>query len=116
MLFKTDFWKLLVVCLKMMFRKSTRTRFLCLVAAFLFTMGFNTHSYIKKFQEAEISKLQILEEKAFKVFFLRFRTRTDSLRFQKREASGLARLGAVPLKKAFIYQNNLFIPFRNVKK
>lgn len=112
MLFKTDFWKLLVVCLKMLFRKSTRTRFLCLVAAFLFTMGFNTHSYIKKFQEAEISKLQILEEKAFKVFFLRFRTKTDSLRFQKREASGLARLGAVPLKTAFIYQNNLFIPFR----
>jgi len=112
MLFKTDFWKLLVVCLKMLFRKSTRKRFLCLVAAFLFTMGFNTHSYIKKFQESEISKHQILEERAFKVFFLRFRTQTDSLRFQKREAAGLARLGAVPLKKAFIYQNNLFIPFR----
>lgn len=112
MLFKPDFWKLLVVCLKMLFRKSTRKRFLCLVAAFLFTMGFNTHSYIKKFQESEISKHQILEERAFKVFFLRFRTKTDYLRFQKREASGLARLGAVPLKTAFIYQNNLFIPFQ----
>ncbi len=112
MFFKPDFWKLLVVCLKMLFRKSTRKRFLCLVAAFLFTMGFNTHSYIKKFQEAEISKLQVLEEKAFKVFFLRFRTRSDYLRYQKRQVPGFARLEATPLSKAFIYQNNLFIQFR----
>jgi hypothetical protein len=112
MLFKPDFWKLMVVCLKMLFRKSTRKRFLCLVAAFLFTLGFNTHSYIKKFQEAEIRKLQVLEEKAFKVFFLRFRTRSDYLRFYQHQAPELARLDAGPLNMAFIYQNNLFIQFR----
>ena len=112
MLFKPDFWKLLVVCLKMLFRKSTRRRFLCLVAAFLFILGFNTQSYIKKFQEAETRKLQVLEEKAFKVFFLRFRTRGDYQRFTAGEAPGLARLGAISLKKAFVYQNNLFVQFQ----
>ena len=111
MLFKPGFWKLLVVCLKMLFRKSTRKRFLCLVAAFLFTLGFNTHSYIKKFQGAETRKLQVLEEKAFKVFFLRFRTRGDYQRFSAREARTLAPLGAAALKRAFVYQNNLFIQF-----
>jgi len=111
-LFKADFWNLLVVCLKMLFRKSTRRRFLCLVAAFLFIMGFNTHSYIKKFQDAEIRKLQTLEEKAFNVFFLRFRTKSDYLRFDQRQAPELARMDAAPLKMAFIYQNNLFIQYR----
>ncbi|MCP3955241.1 MAG: hypothetical protein GY697_23930 [Desulfobacterales bacterium] len=113
MLFKPDFWKLLVVCLKMLFRKSTRKRFLCLVAAFLFTLGFNTHNYINKFQEAEISKAKVLEEKAFKAFFMRFRTKTDYLKFQKQQAPDLGGQGARPLKTAFIYQNNLFIPFRS---
>ena len=112
LLFKPDFWKLLLVCLKMLFRKSTRKRFLCLVAAFLFIMGFNTHSYIKKFQDAEIRKLQTLEEKAFDVFFLRFRTKSDYLRFRQRQVPDLARLEAVPLNMAFIYQNNLFIEYR----
>jgi len=113
MLFKPNFWKLLVVCLKMLFRKSTRQRFLCLVAAFLFIMGFNTHSYIKKFQDAEIRKLQALEEKAFNVFFLRFRTKNDYLRFRQRQAPELVSLDAVPLNMAFIYQNNLFIQYRD---
>lgn len=112
MLFKPDFWKLLVVCLKMLFRKSTRKRFLCLVAAFLFIMGFNTHSYIKKFQDAEIRKLQTLEEKAFDVFFLRFRTKSDYLKFRQHQVPELARLEAVPLNMAFIYQNNLFIEYQ----
>lgn len=112
-LFRADFWNLLVVCLKMLFRKSTRRRFLCLVAAFLFIMGFNTHSYIKKFQDAEIRKLQTLEEKAFNVFFLRFRTQNDYLRFHQRQAPELARMDAAPLNMAFIYQNNLFIQFRS---
>jgi len=111
MLFKPDFWKLLGVCLKMLFRKSTRKRFLCLVAAFLFIMGFNTHSYIKKFQDAEIRKLQTLEEKAFDVFFLRFRTKTDYLKFRQHQVPELGRLEAVPLNMAFIYQNNLFIEY-----
>ncbi len=111
MIFKQDFWKLLVVCLKMLFRKSTRKRFLCLVAAFLFTLGFNTHSYIRKFQASEISKHQVLAEKAFKVFFLRFRSDSDYLRFAKQQVPDLARLDATLLKKAFIYQNNLMIHF-----
>ena len=111
MLFKPDFWKLLAVCLKMLFRKTTRKRFLCLVAAFLFIMGFNTHSYIKKFQDAEIRKLQTLEEKAFDVFFLRFRTKSDYLKFRRYQVPELARLEAVPLNMAFIYQNNLFIEY-----
>gem|GEM_PF-659106 len=112
MMFKADFRKLLVVCLKMLFRKSTRQRFLCLVAAFLFIMGFNTHSYLKKFQDAEIRKLQTLEEKAFNVFFLRFRTKNDYLRFHQRQAPELVRLDAVPLNMAFLYQNNLFIQYQ----
>ncbi len=116
LLFKHDFWKLLAVCLKMLFRKSTRKRFVCLVAAFLFTLGFNTHGYIKKFQDSESSKQKILAEKAFNVFFLRFRSKADGLRFYNRHAQALSRLNAVPLKMAFIYQNNLYVQFQRPLK
>jgi len=48
MLLKKDFWRLLVVCLKMLFRKSTRKRFICLVAAFLFTVKINPRGSSQK--------------------------------------------------------------------
>jgi len=114
MLFSQDFWKLLVVCLKMLFRKSTRKRFICLVAVFLFTMGFNTCSYIRKFQESEIRRIDVLEEKAFKIFFLRTRTKGGYARFAAGHRKNLAQLGAVIVNRAFIYQNNLFIHFDSV--
>jgi len=109
MLFRKDFRKLLVVCLKMLFRKSTRKRFVCLVIAFLFMMGFNTCSYVKKFHTAETLKKQILDEKAFKVFFLRMRTNNNFARFLARHYEKLGHLGSRIVNKAFIYQNNLFI-------
>ena len=111
MLFSQDFWKLLVVSLKMLFRKSTRKRFICLVAAFLFTMGFNTCSYIRKFHDSETRKQAVLAEKAFKLFFLRARTQKGYARFAARHREYLARLGARIVNRAFIYQNNLFIHF-----
>ena len=111
MLLKEDFRKLLVLCLKMLFRKSTRKRFVCLVIAFLFMMGFNTRSYVKKFHTAETLKKRILDEKAFKVFFLRMRTRNNFARFFNQHYNTLRQFGAAIVKKAFIYQNNLFIHF-----
>ena len=66
----------------------------------------------QKFQAAEIRKLQTLEEKAFNVFFLRFRTKNDYLKFYKIQAPKLAGMDALPLHQAFIYQNNLFIQYR----
>ena len=111
MLIREDFRKLLVVCLKMLFRKSTRKRFVCLVVAFLFMMGFNTCSYVKKFHTAEALKKQVLDEKAFKVFFLRMRTRNVFVRFFTQHYNKLQQLGSAIVKKAFIYQNNLFIHF-----
>lgn len=111
MILREDFRKLLVVCLKMLFRKSTRKRFVCLVVAFLFMMGFNTCSYVKKFHAAETLKKQVLDEKAFKVFFLRMRTRNILVRFVTQHYDKLQQFGAAVVKKAFIYQNNLFIHF-----
>jgi len=109
MFFSEDFCKLLVVCLKMLFRKSTRKRFICLVIAFVFMMGFNTYSYVKKFHKTEMLKKEVLDEKAFKVFFVRMRTQSNLLQFLAGYYKKLQQLGAEIVKKAFIYQNNLFI-------
>jgi hypothetical protein len=74
-------------------------------------MGFNTLSYVKKFHTAETLKKQVLDEKAFKVFFLRMRTRNIFVRFFNRHYDKLQQFGSAIVKKAFIYQNNLFIHF-----
>ena len=104
-----DFWRLMVVCLKMLFRKSTRKRFICLVAVFIFTMGVNTCSYIRKFHDSETRKTAVLEEKAFKIFFLRQRTPHDYARFIDAHRKNLERLDATVVRWAFLYQNNLYI-------
>jgi len=109
MLFSEDFRKLLVVCLKMLFRKSTRKRFVCLVIAFVFMTGFNTYSYVKKFHKTETLKKEVLDEKAFKVFFVRMRTQNNLLRFLAGYYNKFQSLGADIVKQAFVYQNNLFI-------
>ena len=114
MLFKQGFWKFLVVCLKMLFRKSTRKRFICLVAAFLLTMGFNTHSYIKKSRDSENRRVEVMEENAFKVFFIRLRTKNDYAVFKKRNGKTFDRLEVVTINRGFIYQNNLFIQFFSI--
>ena len=111
MLFCKDFRKLLVVCLKMLFRKSTRKRFICLLIAFLFMMGFNTFGYVMKFHKTENQKKNVLNEKAFKVFFLRTRTKNNFARFLAQHYKKLRDLGSEIVKKAFIYQNNLYIHF-----
>jgi hypothetical protein len=109
MLFRADFHKLLIVCLKMLFRKSTRKQFLCLVAAFLFMVGFNTYSYIMKFHKVEIQKRDLLADKAFKVFFARMRTRGDSTKFWARLKADSPSPESAVVGKAFIYQNNLYV-------
>jgi hypothetical protein len=109
MLFSQDFRKLLLVCLKMLFRKSTRKRFVFLVVAFLFMMGFNTCGYVKKFHKTETLKREVLDEKAFKIFFMRMRTRNNLERFLNRHSQKLQQLGSETVKKAFVYQNNLFV-------
>jgi len=111
MLLGKDFWKLMAICLKMLFRKSTRRRFICLVGVFLFTMAFNTWGYIRQFNESEIRRAEVLSEKAFQVFFLRLRTNSEYMRFARSYQKALANLGAGIIESAFIYQNNLFIHF-----
>lgn len=93
----------------MLFRVSTRKRFVCLVVAFLLMMGFNTYSYIVRFHKTENQKQVVLNEKAFKAFFLRLRTKNDFARFLARHHEKLRALGSEIVKKAFIYQNNLYI-------
>ena len=56
MLIFKDFRKLLIVCLKMLFRKTTRKRFIFLVVAFMLMIGFNTYSYVMRFHKTEIQK------------------------------------------------------------
>ncbi|MEW6674245.1 MAG: hypothetical protein AB1427_21335 [Thermodesulfobacteriota bacterium] len=111
MVFSRDFRKLLVVCLKMLFRKSTRKRFVFLVFAFLFMMGFNTCSYLMKFHKTETLKRELLAEKAFRVFFTRMRSSNDFERFLYHHRQPLQALGAHVVQEAFIYQNNLYIHF-----
>lgn len=111
MLFFKDFRKLLIVCLKMLFRKTTRKRFIFLVVAFMLMMGFNTYSYVMRFHKTEIQKRDVLNEKAFKVFFLRTRTSADCTRFLFQHEKRLLDYGAEIVKGAFIYQNNLYIHF-----
>lgn len=111
MLFNRDFRILQVVCLKMLFRKSTRKRFVCLTATFLFLMGFNTYSYIVTFARTESLKKEVLEEKAFRFFFMRQRTPDDFEKFLAQNGRQLRKFGAEIVKKAFIYQNNLYIHF-----
>ncbi|MFC1817228.1 hypothetical protein ACFL0M_15135 [Thermodesulfobacteriota bacterium] len=111
MLFSRDFWKIQAVCLKMLFRKSTRKRFVCLVIAFLFMMGFNTCSYVMKFHKTEKLKKVVLDEQAFKVFFVRVRTPKNFQQFLAKHHGRLQDHGAEIVKKAFIYQNNLYINF-----
>ncbi|MFC1869100.1 hypothetical protein ACFL0H_13360 [Thermodesulfobacteriota bacterium] len=111
MLYIKDFRKLLIVCLKMLFRKTTRKRFIFLVAAFLFMMGFNTYSYVMRFHKTEIQKQDVLEEKAFKIFFLRSSTRTDCARFLSQYEKKILDYGSEIIKEAFIYQNNLYVNF-----
>ena len=96
----------MVVCLKMLFRRSTRKRFVCLVAAFACMMAFNIYGYARNFHEAEKQKSELLSEKAFQVFFLRFRTSSHLKRFFARPP--LEGNGAV-IPEAFIYQNNLYL-------
>lgn len=104
-----DFRKLLLVCLKMLFRKSTRTRFICLVVAFLVMMGFNTVGYVMKFHKTEEQKVVMLGEKAFKIFLLRTRSRANFIQFLARHQAPLESLGASLIPNAFIYQNNLYV-------
>jgi len=111
MVFNRDFKKLLVVCLKMLFRKSTRKRFICLMITFLFIIGFNTFSYIEKFHKTQTRKLNVLNEKAFKVFFLRMRTRRNWMQFVAENYNKLKNLDVELTGDAFIYQNNLYIHF-----
>jgi hypothetical protein len=106
-----DFRKLLIVCLKMLFRKTTRKRFIFLVAAFMLMMGFNTYSYVMRFHKTEIQKKDILNEKAFKLFFLRTRTSADCARFLVRNEKKFMDYGSDIIKEAFIYQHNLYIHF-----
>lgn len=107
----SSFWKLLAVCIKMLFKKTTRKRFICLVALFLATMVFNTSSYIRRFGDTQLRKSQLLEENAFKVFFLRMRTKNDLFQFFENHRRDLAAWGVYPVRRAFIYQNNLFVHF-----
>jgi hypothetical protein len=107
-----DFRKLLIVCLKMLFRKTTRKRFIFLVAAFMLMMGFNTYSYVMRFHKTETQKRDILNEKAFKLFFLRTRTSADCARFLAQNEKRFADYGSEIVREAFIYQNNLYIHFR----
>lgn len=109
--FSKDFRRLFMVCMKMLFRKSTRKRFAFLVLSFLFIIGFNSHSYIKKYHMTEIQKREILDEKAFKVFFLRFKTAGDLNSFLQNHMKELHDYGAFIMEDQFIYQNNLYIPF-----
>ncbi|MFC1534937.1 hypothetical protein ACFL7M_16410 [Thermodesulfobacteriota bacterium] len=95
----------------MLFRKSTRKRFVCLVAAFLFMMGFNSYSYVMRFHKTEYQKREVLDEKAFKVFFLRSRTRSDLARFFNQYEKVIQGYGSKIVKEAFLYQNNLYIHF-----
>ncbi len=111
MLFNRDFNKLLVVCLKMLFRKSTRKRFVCLMITFLFIIGFNNFSYIEKFNKKQTRKIKVLNEKAFKVFFLRMGTRRNWKQFVAGNHNKLKNLDAELIGDAFIYQNNLYIHF-----
>ncbi len=116
MLFDIKFHKLLVVCLKMLFRRSTRKRFICLVILFIFMMGFNTFSYVKKYHKTEEQKRNLLGEKAFKVFFLRLRTNNSCERFLFLHGQNLQNLGGNVIHKAFLYQNNLYIHFLSEAK
>lgn len=111
MVLSRDFGKLLVVCLKMLFRRSTRNRFICLVILFLIMMGLNTCNYVRKFHQAESQKRVILNERAFKVFFLRSRTKNDCARFLARHTDRLKDYGSKIVNEAFIYQNNLYVHF-----
>ncbi len=95
----------------MLFRKTTRKRFIFLVAAFLFMMGFNTYSYVTRYHKTEIQKQELLDEKAFKVFFLRSSTRGDCERFLARHTAKIQNYGSEIVHDAFIYQNNLYIHF-----
>lgn len=106
-----DFHRLLIVCLKMLFRKTTRKRFVFLVAAFMFMMAFNSYSYVMRFHKSELQKQDILKEKAFKVFFLRSRTRANCARFLSRHGDNIRAYGSRILKEAFIYQNSLYMHF-----
>ena len=102
---------MLVVCLKMLFRKTTRKRFVCLILAFLFIIGFNTYSYVRQYLKTEIAKNNIITDNAFKVFFVRMRTRGNCMTFLNRHRMALNELGSQIVGDAFIYQNNLFIQF-----
>jgi len=104
-----DFYKLVSVCLKMLFRKSTRKRFALLVMAFMFMMSFNTGSYVKKFHASETQKKALLDEKAFKLFFLRMNTRNNCALFLHRHKKPLDGFGVSVIDNAFLYQNNLYI-------
>ena len=118
MLLDKNFHKLLIVCLKMFFRRSTRTRFICLVILFICMLGFNTFSYVKQYHRTENQKRNLLREKAFKVFFLRMRTNNNCQRFLALHYPKLEKLGSTVIRKAFLYQNNLYIHFlsRNESK
>ena len=109
MLISHDFRKLAVVCLKMLFRKSTRKRFICLVMAFLFMMSFNIFSYVMQFHKTEKQKKEIVDDKTFKVFFLRLNTKEDCARFLMQHRWALQNYDAEIVEQAFIYQNNLYI-------
>jgi hypothetical protein len=105
------FWKLAAVCLKMLFRKSTRKRFVCLVLAFLFMMGLNTFFFLDRTHDVEMEKKRLLNEKAFKAFFVRARTRPDCHRLLHRYGARVEKAGGRVVDLAFIYQNNLFVHF-----
>jgi len=72
-------------------------------------MGFNTYSYVMTFIKTESLKKEVLDEKAFKFFFIRQRTPDDFEKFLAGNRQQLSKLGAEIVQKAFIYQNNLYI-------
>ncbi|MCG6893153.1 MAG: hypothetical protein LJE65_06065 [Desulfobacteraceae bacterium] len=111
-----DFWNLLLVCLKMFFRKTTRKRFAFLLAGSMLLMGYNTFQYVRQFRETEQRMNALLSDKAMQVYFFRCRTPGDLARLLHEYRKPLEAVGARIVNEAFLYQNNLFVHWPDSRK
>jgi hypothetical protein len=93
----------------MFFKKTTRRRFVFLLAGSMLLMGYNTFHYVRRFQDTEQRMSTLLADKTLQVYFFRCRGPGDLARLLRRYREPLESVGARIVSEAFIYQNNLFV-------
>jgi len=111
-----EFWELAFVCLKMLFRESVKWRFILLIIGFIFVIICNFYNHFDKYKKVEIEKKNILQEDAFKIFFIYSLEPEDYENLVDELQRKLPKFNSILIRDALIFQKNLFVDIESHEK